>query len=251
MNGPWTFPNEATPPGSGPYYVARFAAPERRDEIAAWFAWFQLLDRAAQQSRDPGVTRLKLDWWHEEVNRIPDASARHPLALALAPVVRADWQAEQMHRLLDATEAQVRGGSPPDLEALKHQCREEQAGRLHLLANAVSDCAEQVAVYIGIVARLQRLPLDLRRYHLSLPVAQEIDAETLIENARLGRFGTELLEVAERTLPADIAQLATEPRALLAQHRRIARKLAAEHFPTRRLVSPTPIALLWSAWRRR
>lgn len=253
MNEEWSFPNEATPPGSGPYYVARFSPVARRDEVAAWFAWFSLIDRAVLQSRDPGVTRLKLDWWHDETERMASGSAQHPLALALMPSIRDCWQIPQMHRLLNAAEDRVRHLSPKDTGELEHQCRDEQASRLHLLAGEYrdEDEVEATGFYIGVVARLQRLPLDLSRGYLSLPLAPDRDAETALQEGQLGATGTRLIETAERGLPADPSPLPAQPRALLAQHRRIARLLISHGCPTRRVLSPSPLGLLWSAWRGR
>lgn len=250
MNEEWSFPNEATPPGSGPYYVARFSPAPRRNEVAAWFAWFSLIDQAVLQSGAPGVTRLKLDWWRNEAERMANGSAQHPLGLALMPSIRDPWQIQQMQRLLNAAEDRVRGLSPKDVVDLEHQCRDEQAPRLHLLAGEYFDEDEAAAFYIGVVARLQRLPQDLRRGHLSLPMPHR-NAESALEAEQLGTPGIELIETAERGLTGDPSALPTEPRALLAQHRRIARLLIAHGCPTRRVVTSTPLGLLWSAWRGR
>ncbi len=252
MNEEWAFPNEATSPGSGPYYVTRFAPPERRNEIATWFAWFSLVDQAVLQSSDPGVTRLKLDWWRDEAERIANGSARHPLGLALTPSIHHPWQVQQMQRLLNAAEDQVRQHSPKDPVELQNQCRDEQAPRLHLLAGECPgrDEVEAAAFYIGVVTRLQRLPLDLRRGYVSLPVPHR-DTESALEAGQLGEAGVQLVETAARRLPADPSALPPQPLALLAQHRRIARLLISHGCPTRRLLSPTPLGLLWSAWRGR
>lgn len=40
---------------------------------------------AATASADPGVTAVKLGWWHEELNRFAGGGARHPLTRALQP----------------------------------------------------------------------------------------------------------------------------------------------------------------------
>lgn len=250
MNENWSFPNAATPPGSGPYYVARFAPTARRDEIAAWFAWFALIDHAILHSSDPGATRLKLDWWHDEVERAAKSSPQHPLSLALTPAIHHPWQIQQMHRLLNAAADRLRRLSPKTPAELASQCREEQAARLHLLSGLCMEAAEAAAFYIGVVARLQRLPQDLQRRHLSLPLPYST-AESTLEAERLGEPGVVLIKDAERGLPAKASALPYPSRALLAQHRRIGRVLVAHGCPTRRVVAPTPLGLLWSAWRSR
>ena len=89
-------------PGSAEYYVARFAAPLERVAVANWLVWFAQLDQIADRAKDPGVARLKLDWWHTEIDQLDQA--RHPLGVALAPQVQAAWQVEHMHRVLQAVE---------------------------------------------------------------------------------------------------------------------------------------------------
>lgn len=266
MSEDWSFPNAATPPGSAAYYVARFSPPARRDAVAAWLAWFDLLDRAVRQASDPGVTRLKLDWWREEAQRLPAGDARHPIAQALALEVQADWQVAQMQRALDATEARVMRVVPQDTEACLAQAREEQAPRLQLLAGPVDtgqhSAIEAAGAYVGIVARLQRLGEDVHRDALTLPAdrlrAAGLDLDTLRrtpELPALASLGEALLAAAETAwrLASLRRAPATAPvQAVIAQHRRIARLLRRHRFQShRRILRPTPLGLLWSAWRGR
>ncbi len=266
MNEDWSFPNDATPPGSAAYYVARFSPPTRRDAVAAWLAWFDLLDRAVRQASDPGVTRLKLDWWREEAQRLPAGDARHPIAQALLAEVQADWQVAQMQRALDATEARVMRAAPHDLGDCLAQAREEQAPRLQLLAGPV-DTEQQSAIetaggYVGTVARLQRLGEDVHRDALTLPAdrlrAAGLDLDSLRrapEVPALASLGEALLAAAEaawRQAPLRREPATAPVHAVIAQHRRIARLLRRHRFQShRRILRPTPLGLLWSAWRGR
>ncbi len=80
----WRFPNRATPPGSSAYYSVRFARPALRDRVAALFAWRHEVRRIIDDVSDPGVARLKLDWWRDEIRRTLDGMPRHPLSHMLA-----------------------------------------------------------------------------------------------------------------------------------------------------------------------
>ncbi|MGA1008362.1 MAG: squalene/phytoene synthase family protein, partial [Sedimenticolaceae bacterium] len=60
------FPNAATPIGSIPYYAIRFSSAEQRNGLAARYSWLHEIDRIISTIKDPGVARLKLDWWHKE-----------------------------------------------------------------------------------------------------------------------------------------------------------------------------------------
>jgi len=251
VNADWRFPNAATPPGSAAYYLARFAHPDERDRLAAWLAWFDLLENMVRRASDPGVTRLKLDWWREEIERLARGEAQHPLSRALLPWTQRSDCRQPMQRALDATEQRILQQAPDSLEDFHRQCRDEQASRLYLLAGPTSEtpAIEALGAYLGTVARLQRLGEDLQRHHRTLPREFAIpDIEQLLQERRLGPPGISLLQAAEDGLERE-ATLDYPLRALLAQHRHTARLLRRHGFPTDRVLQPSPLRLLWEAWR--
>ena len=81
------FPNDATPPGSSSYYSIRFGTQDRRPELALVFAWRREMRRIASETSDPGVARLKLDWWRGELERAASGAAQHPLARDLESAI--------------------------------------------------------------------------------------------------------------------------------------------------------------------
>ncbi|QQO54732.1 MAG: squalene/phytoene synthase family protein [Thiohalocapsa sp. PB-PSB1] len=81
----WHFPNQATAPGSSGYYSIRFAPVHLHDALAALFGWRHEVRRIISDVSDPGVARLKLDWWRDEIRRSIDGAPRHPLSHALMP----------------------------------------------------------------------------------------------------------------------------------------------------------------------
>ncbi len=76
------FPNTATPIGSVPYYAIRFSPAEQRNGLAARYSWLHEIDRIISTIKDPGVARLKLDWWHKEWTQALSGSATHPITIA-------------------------------------------------------------------------------------------------------------------------------------------------------------------------
>ena len=76
------FPNAATPVGSIPYYAIRFSPAEQRNGLAARYSWLHEIDRIISTIKDPGVARLKLDWWHKEWTQALSGSATHPVTIA-------------------------------------------------------------------------------------------------------------------------------------------------------------------------
>lgn len=265
---PWGFPNEATPQGSAYYYVARFCPPAQRDRVAAWLAWFDHIDRIAWQARDPGVARLKLDWWREEVKLAAAGTARHPLMQTLSPDLRADWQARQMRRAIDALEPDILRRSPPDRDAWWARAEDHWGSRMQLLAGGdapqTRQCCASAGRWHACVTRLQHLGRDIQQDFLPLPGEDATTAGLTLEalqsgapSPALATLAGALLETADedwraardtaRRLPGMGPVLA-----LCAQSRRIARRLRRLDYQTQRQAPlATPLGLLWSAWRRR
>lgn len=104
----WAFPNRATPPGSSAYYCVRFAPPGQRALLAALFGWRGEV-RGVLRVSDPGVARLKLDWWREEAARIAGCQPRHPLGQAMvAGCGGRPLPVAPMLALIDGVEARLR-----------------------------------------------------------------------------------------------------------------------------------------------
>lgn len=261
----WAFPNAATPPGSGPYYVVRFCAPERHHELAHWFAWFDHIDQIAAKASDPGVARLKLDWWQEESARMLDKEARHPLAQALAQQVTAQSQVEQMQRALKSTEERILRRQPRTLEEFLQQCGNHSGSRLALLCGPEAEDAGAIEImgrHVAATQRLNNLLSDLQDDYLSLPAQLLSSNELTGSEIEQASKPDALMQVAEQLLNAvglDKNKLHALRRAphmepavrQAAQSLRLARRLKKQHFDPRQVRQLTPIGLLWSAWRMR
>lgn len=78
--------NKAAPEGSSLYYACLFQSAPARQRLYALFAlYYELLDSVFAAS-DPGVSRIKLQWWREELERLASGRPRHPVAEALQEV---------------------------------------------------------------------------------------------------------------------------------------------------------------------
>ncbi len=262
----WRFPNEATPPGSANYYIARFAASAQRDRIAAWFAWFAHLDQIVEKAKDPGVARLKLDWWREETHFMHRQAARHPLAQALSQYINADWQIMPMHRILDAIEQRILKQMPHDLTAFQQQCAQQGGSRAILLANSADPDRQNQAEWLGgyhaMVLRIQHLGKDIQQHDLSLP-------QTWLNQHGIQRIQLENGEDIPALAEAVQALLPSVEQKLLDERSRLKQQIAL-HTPLRMAVQAwylsrqmrkkgyashqhefelTPLQYLWAAWR--
>jgi 15-cis-phytoene synthase len=263
----WDFPNDATPPGSGPYYVVRFSDPADHHRLARWFAWFDHIDRVAFRANDPGVARLKVDWWREETALMRQDDARHPLAQALSSQVDDDWQVAQMLRILDATEDRILRRQPRDMAELRQQCCDRQASRLRLLCNDNTQphaaALEKLGHFVGMVQCIARLAPEIGDNHVPLPRTvfekHNLASDTLQQPTPLPALialGDDLLSAVALS-SAELAHLRRQPALhpalrYVAQHRRLARAMAKQGYAShRRRFMLSPLGLLWSAKRMR
>ncbi|MGH6634931.1 MAG: squalene/phytoene synthase family protein [Gammaproteobacteria bacterium] len=72
------------PPGSSLYYSNLHLAPEKKHAFLALHALWLQLEEILHEATDPGVGRMKLQWWREEIERAFHGEARYPVAVVLA-----------------------------------------------------------------------------------------------------------------------------------------------------------------------
>lgn len=78
---------KAAPDGSAFYYATLFEDSGLRCALFPLFALHYEVTDSLIASPDPGVTRLKLHWWFEEIQRLLDGHARHPVTRQLLPLL--------------------------------------------------------------------------------------------------------------------------------------------------------------------
>lgn len=72
-------------PGSDIYYALRFAPPGKQNAISALHGVVTEISEVVQKCSDAGVARLKLQWWHDELERTWQGDPQHPTTKNLHP----------------------------------------------------------------------------------------------------------------------------------------------------------------------
>ncbi|MEJ2308043.1 MAG: squalene/phytoene synthase family protein [Gammaproteobacteria bacterium] len=245
MQDEFRFPNIATPPGSSAYYLVRFSPPALRDRQAVLFAWRRELQRL-QNSSDPGIARLKLDFWRRELQPEQLAQSRHPLARMIH--AQLPHEAARLSELADLTEREILAGQSRDWEQLVARCGAVGGAFASLLTSAYTDDAghQGSAESIGLVDETTRLlqRIGRKEYLQRFPPLESADAAKTIAGwiLDLRRRATQ----ASQALPPGpaAAQLAIA-RALLDTFSREPGLLLEAS------IDLTPIKKLWLVWRNR
>ena len=87
----------AAPAGSSLYYATLFYQPADKYKLLTVFALLAELNKTVLNCQDPGVARMKLQWWMEELERLYAAQARHPVTKSMQSFVTAGYP--EKHRL--------------------------------------------------------------------------------------------------------------------------------------------------------
>ena len=247
----WAFPNLATPVGSPAYYAIRFSADATRELGARLIAWFDLIERMTTNPQDPGVVRLKLDWWREELSSVGRGTARHPLARDL---LEHDLDADSiatMHRMLDAADHELRSGQPVSTEEFARRCEQAGGGLFELLCATEPrvDHSRERCMLAGTYW------IALERVRLAGQAPLRVPAWALGPQAS----ATSTQPAVSQLIPAAPAEAWSADRGVPEIGRRLTataqamhHKLIAQGFPIAdKLVDRAPIAHLWTAWRCR
>ncbi len=267
--GEWRYPNRATPPGSSLYYAVRFAPGELRDMLAALAAWRHAVHTILDDISDPGVARLKLDWWRDEITRTLTGAPRHPLSHLLAaqlhrPALADGLPAAPFLAIADAVERDLRRQWPADRVALRTADAHDLGALFELLARAHGErddatlaAARDTGAWCAGVRRLRDAGLLLRRDRTVVPKAaltaaglsQEELASAEQRDRLPGLLATEAIALAE-TPPAAALGL---PRALRIQQRTHAALLdelrRSDLAVLDQRIGLTPLRKLWIALR--
>ena len=263
---------KAVQSGSSFFYSFRFLPPERRRAITALYAFCREVDDVVDEVADPGVARLKLAWWRNEIGAVFAGQPRHPVAQALQPGVAAfALPQEHFQAVIDGMNMDLDQSRYLDFVALERYCH-QVAGVVGLLSAEIFGYADPAtrgyARDLGIAFQLTNIIRDVgedaRRGRIYLPqdeLAQfGVPAADLLQR-RIGTEFTRLMahQVARARSWYDKA-LAALPRRdrhaqrpgliMAAIYRRLLDEIERDQFRVLdRRTALTPLTKAWIAWK--
>ena len=168
---------KAAQSGSSFYYSFLFLPPPKRNAITALYAFCREVDDVVDEVPDPGVARTKLAWWRQEIARAFDGTPQHPVAQALAPVVREfALPLDQFQTILDGMAMDLEQSRYLDFSALELYCH-RVAGVVGLMSAEIfgytDPKAKGYARDLGVAFQLTNICRDVgedaRRGRIYLP----------------------------------------------------------------------------------
>ncbi len=114
---------KAAASGSSFYYSFMFLPDDKRRAITALYAFCREVDDIVDECSDTGVAQTKLNWWREEISRLYQKQARHPVTLALSEFIDGMQMAEKyFQEIINGMEMDLQQVSYPNFEELSLYC---------------------------------------------------------------------------------------------------------------------------------
>jgi hypothetical protein len=162
--------------GSSLHYSLLWTAKDARDRFLRRLALIQAMATTLDEVQEPSVAEKKIHWWHEELQRLHDGTARHP-STQLNQRALENLVAAQSACLDIVSVASSQRFTPPQtIESAQTDLERSFKARLALLTHALSndtadlDCTTHpstAALAFALYEQLQRLPALI---HRGLPV---------------------------------------------------------------------------------
>ncbi|MBP6260945.1 MAG: squalene/phytoene synthase family protein [Chromatiaceae bacterium] len=262
----WHFPNPATPLGSSTYYSLRFSPPGLRDDLAILAAWRHQVHTILVEVSDPGVARLKLQWWREELDKLPAGQPSHPLSQAVQAVVsQHQLPLQPFLQMAGQVEEEILRRPLPDSAALIRACDADLGALFELMAGCQGftdpdriASVRAIGAFCALVYRIRDsgwlarqgrapIPMDLLGPHNLAPDALRQGPQ----RARLPEWLPELARQAQ-ALQARSSHLGALPPFARVRARILASLLREIEVLSYQVVdqrlSLTPLRKLWIAW---
>lgn len=94
--------------GSTVYYATLYTPPATRTPVRLLHALHDEIRRIPESVSDPGVARIKLEWWREEADRIQQRQARHPIGRQIEALPsKHNIDSHLVRQVIDATETHM------------------------------------------------------------------------------------------------------------------------------------------------
>jgi phytoene synthase len=258
--------------GSSFYYSFLFLPEERRRAITALYAFCREVDDVVDECTDPGVARMKLAWWRQEVANAYAGRAQHPVARALAEFTeRFDLRQERLQEIIDGMEMDLDHNRYPDFATLRRYCH-RVAGVVGLLSAEIFgyqdprtlDYAADLGIALQLTNIIRDVGEDARRGRIYLPLDElerhEVRAADILaarENENFRRLMEFQIERAQdfyrralAVLPAIDRRAQRAGLVMAAIYRTLLDEIRADgcRVLTQR-TALTPVRKLWIAWK--
>ena len=258
--------------GSSFYYSFLFLSEQQRQAITALYAFCREVDDIVDGDLEDSVAQAKLAWWREEIARVYQHQATHPIGHALTTALT-HYQLKQQYFLdiITGMEMDLTQFSYPDFPALSTYCH-HVASVVGLLSVEIfgyqNEHTLRYAEQLGLALQLTNIIRDVRedaeRGRIYLPQDElrhhNVDVDSILALQQTPELDALLTAQAERaqhhyeqafSLLPDCDRYTQRTGIIMANiYQATLAEIAQDGFKVmEHRVSLTPLRKLWIAWR--
>lgn len=256
--------------GSDLYYAALFLTEEEKSRLFSLHALAAELADVPRAAADPGVARIKLAWWREEIARLAGGRPQHPIVIAVAASGASDRiDVRNVLAMATACETWLDRPSLPDMDAVveAHARFEgllwrESARTLGVDESAALACICRLGSIVGVIHTMRGLgallPRGVARLPENLLRARGLAAEAIRRGEHdeaIAAIAADMADAVRAAMSDALAALQTPQRGRLLPLLILAEvagktleELQAEGFRLlERRIALTPLRKLWTA----
>jgi len=264
--------DKAARSGSSFYYSFLFLPPERRRAITALYAFCREVDDVVDECTDVGVAQAKLDWWRQQVARMAQGQAEHPVAIALAPhLATYEIAPEQLLAIIDGMDMDLQQSRYLDYPGLKRYCwhvagvvGEASAAIFGQTRPQTQEYARELGLAFQLTNIIRDIGDDARRGRIYIPVNElqqfQVPASDILQGKYSDNFQALMHFQAARAHETYLRALALLPEEdrraqrpgliMAAIYHALLREIARDDFQVlHQRIALTPVRKLWLAWK--
>jgi phytoene synthase len=193
------------------FFAALFAPVSRRPLLFALYAFNYEVARIGEQSREPMMGAIRLQWWRETIEQAREGRPRaHSVAIGLAEIFSRTAPAEDLFGLLlDAREFDIASDTFADIGELEAYCDATSSGLMRVAALILGGdrsgevFLRQAGMAYAMAGLLRAIPFHAARRKLYLPIglltAEGLSPDDVFEGRNveaLNRVALRLSDVA-------------------------------------------------------
>ena len=194
---------KAAETGSSLYYSTLFLPEQQRRALTALHAFQREVEEIVREVSESGAARLKLAWWHAEVDRLYTGQPGHPIARALAPFVETlGLSREHFQEIISGVDMDIDHGGFEHFEELEAHCNSVACGVALLSAEILGyndprtlNHARELGMALRLTEMLYDVRLDAMRGRVYIP-STDLDA-----------YGVKPGELAQPSTPDHVRNL--------------------------------------------